>query len=78
MFVNKNNVFFYKILVISIDLLLFLCFKASEKCVNFAVMRPAETQEEAGGSREGQHSRGARRAPELQYFRRHSTYLKVM
>ncbi|XP_037531693.1 ligand of Numb protein X 2b [Nematolebias whitei] len=50
--------------------------QASEKCVNFAVMRPAETQEEAGGSREGQHSRGARRAPELQYFRRQSTYLK--
>ncbi|XP_017263853.1 ligand of Numb protein X 2b [Kryptolebias marmoratus] len=50
--------------------------QASEKCVNFAVMRPAEALEEAGGSREGQHSRAARRAPEPQYFRRQSTYLK--
>ncbi|XP_013860706.1 ligand of Numb protein X 2b [Austrofundulus limnaeus] len=50
--------------------------QGSEKCVNFAVMRPADTQEEAGGSREGQHSRGPRRAPEPQYFKRQSTYLK--
>ncbi|KAF7228476.1 ligand of Numb protein X 2b [Nothobranchius furzeri] len=50
--------------------------QVSEKCVNFAVMRPAETQEEGGGSREGQHSRGTRRAPEPQYYRRQSTYLK--
>ncbi|PWA18794.1 hypothetical protein CCH79_00005639 [Gambusia affinis] len=49
----------------------------SEKCVNFAVLRPAENPEEAGSSREGQHSRGVRRAPEPQYFRRQTTYLKV-
>uniref|UniRef100_A0A3P9NV58 Ligand of numb-protein X 2b n=1 Tax=Poecilia reticulata TaxID=8081 RepID=A0A3P9NV58_POERE len=48
----------------------------SEKCVNFAVLRPAESPEEAGGSREVQHSRGVRRAPEPQYFRRQTTYLK--
>ncbi|XP_023184608.1 ligand of Numb protein X 2-like [Xiphophorus maculatus] len=48
----------------------------SEKCVNFAVLRPAENPEEAGSSREGQHSRGVRRAPEPQYFRRQTTYLK--
>ncbi|MEQ2257148.1 hypothetical protein ILYODFUR_031596, partial [Ilyodon furcidens] len=45
----------------------------SEKCVNFAVLRPPE---EGGSSREGQHSRGVRRAPEPQYFRRQTTYLK--
>ncbi|XP_039669600.1 ligand of Numb protein X 2b isoform X2 [Perca fluviatilis] len=50
--------------------------KASEVRVNFVVMRPAETQEEGGSSREGQHSRAARRAPEMQYFRRRSTYMK--
>uniref|UniRef100_A0A3B5MBQ1 Ligand of numb-protein X 2b n=1 Tax=Xiphophorus couchianus TaxID=32473 RepID=A0A3B5MBQ1_9TELE len=49
----------------------------SEKCVNFAVLRPAENPEEAGSSREGQHSRGVKRAPEPQYFRRQTTYLKV-
>ncbi|XP_007555152.1 ligand of Numb protein X 2b [Poecilia formosa] len=48
----------------------------SEKCVNFAVLRPAESPEEAGSSREGQHGRGVRRAPEPQYFRRQTTYLK--
>lgn len=45
--------------------------------VNFVVMRPADTQEEGGSSREG-HSRAARRAPEPQYFRRRSTYMKVI
>ncbi|XP_042349234.1 ligand of Numb protein X 2b [Plectropomus leopardus] len=50
--------------------------QASEVRVNFVVMRPAETQEEAVSSREGQHSRAARRAPEPQYFRRQSTYMK--
>lgn len=50
--------------------------QASEVRVNFVVMRPADTQEEGGSSREGQHSRAARRAPEPQYFRRRSTYMK--
>uniref|UniRef100_A0A7N8YMC2 Ligand of numb-protein X 2b n=1 Tax=Mastacembelus armatus TaxID=205130 RepID=A0A7N8YMC2_9TELE len=50
--------------------------QASEVRVNFVVMRPAETPEEGGSSRDGQHSRGSRRAPETQYFRRHSTYMK--
>ncbi|XP_039975539.1 ligand of Numb protein X 2b [Xiphias gladius] len=50
--------------------------QASEVRVNFVVMRPAETQEEGGSSREGHHSRTARRAPEPQYFRRRSTYMK--
>lgn len=45
--------------------------------VNFVVMRSAETQEEGGSSREGQHSRTPRRMPEPQYFRRQSTYMKV-
>ncbi|XP_059202555.1 ligand of Numb protein X 2b isoform X1 [Centropristis striata] len=49
--------------------------QASEVRVNFVVLRPAETQEEGGSSREGQHSRAARR-PEPQYFRRRSTYMK--
>ncbi|XP_070693190.1 ligand of Numb protein X 2b [Pempheris klunzingeri] len=49
--------------------------QASEVRVNFVVMRPAESQEEGGSSREGQHSRAARR-PEPQYFRRRSTYMK--
>lgn len=40
--------------------------------MNFVVMRPAETQEEGGSSRDGR----ARR-PEPQYFRRQSTYMKV-
>ncbi|KAM9741859.1 ligand of Numb protein X 2b isoform 1-T3 [Menidia menidia] len=44
--------------------------QASEVRVNFVVMRPAETQEEGGSSR------AARRAPEPQYFRRRSTYMK--
>lgn len=51
--------------------------QGSEVRVNFVVMRAAETQEEGGSSREGQHSRAARR-PEPQYFRRHSTYVKVL
>lgn len=50
--------------------------QASEVRVNFVVMRPAETHEEGGSNREGQHSRTARRPPELQYFRRQSTYMK--
>ncbi|KAM7417460.1 hypothetical protein PAMA_017214 [Pampus argenteus] len=50
--------------------------QASEVRVNFVVMRPAEMQEEGGSSREGQHGRAARRAPEQQYFRRRSTYMK--
>ncbi|CAK6964633.1 ligand of Numb protein X 2b [Scomber scombrus] len=49
--------------------------QGSEVRVNFVVMRPAETHEEGGSSREG-HSRVARRAPEQQYFRRRSTYMK--
>ena len=51
--------------------------QASEVRVNFVVMRPAETPEDGGNSREGQHSRAARR-PEPQYFRRRSTYMKVV
>uniref|UniRef100_A0A3Q3JFX7 Ligand of numb-protein X 2b n=2 Tax=Monopterus albus TaxID=43700 RepID=A0A3Q3JFX7_MONAL len=50
--------------------------QVSEMRVNFVVMRPAETPEEGGSSREGQQSRAARRAAEQQYFRRHSTYMK--
>ncbi|XP_023277464.1 ligand of Numb protein X 2-like [Seriola lalandi dorsalis] len=50
--------------------------QASEVRVNFVVMRPSESQEEGGSSREGQHNRAARRAPEPQYFRRQSTYMK--
>ncbi|MEQ2307132.1 hypothetical protein AMECASPLE_015157 [Ameca splendens] len=50
-----------------------LIIQNSEKCVNFAVLR---LPEEGGSSREGQHSRGVRRAPEPQYFRRQTTYLK--
>ncbi|XP_075959501.1 ligand of Numb protein X 2b [Anarhichas minor] len=49
--------------------------QASEVRVNFVVMRPADAQEEGGGSREGQHSRANRR-PEPQYFRRRPTYMK--
>ncbi|XP_068182433.1 ligand of Numb protein X 2b [Antennarius striatus] len=49
--------------------------QGSEVRVNFVVMRTSEGQEEGGSSREGQHSRAARR-PEPQYFRRRSTYMK--
>nr|XP_046261576.1 ligand of Numb protein X 2b isoform X2 [Scatophagus argus] len=49
--------------------------QASEVRVNFVVMRHAETPEEGGSSRDGQHGRAARR-PEPQYFRRSSTYVK--
>uniref|UniRef100_A0A8C2ZEZ4 Ligand of numb-protein X 2b n=1 Tax=Cyclopterus lumpus TaxID=8103 RepID=A0A8C2ZEZ4_CYCLU len=48
--------------------------QASEVRVNFVVMRPADTQEEGGSGRE--HSRATRRAPEPQYFKRRSTYMK--
>ncbi|KAM6923912.1 ligand of Numb protein X 2b isoform 1-T1 [Xenentodon cancila] len=44
--------------------------QSSEVRVNFVVMRPAETLEEGGSSR------AARKAPEPQYFRRQSTYMK--
>ncbi|KAM6953164.1 ligand of Numb protein X 2b [Aplochiton taeniatus] len=54
--------------------------QASEVRVNFVVMRHTEPQEEGGGSscvgEGGQPSRTARRAPEPQYFRRRSTYMK--
>ncbi|XP_029020887.1 ligand of Numb protein X 2b isoform X2 [Betta splendens] len=49
--------------------------QASEVRVNFVVMRPAESQEDGGSGREP-HSRAARRLPEPQYYRRHSTYMK--
>ncbi|KAG7465076.1 hypothetical protein MATL_G00172460 [Megalops atlanticus] len=49
--------------------------QASEVRVNFVVMRQADLPEEGGMSGEGQ-GRGARRAPELQYFRRRSIYVK--
>ena len=45
--------------------------------MNFVVMRSTEAQEEADGGGEGRSGRGARRVPEQQYFRRHSTFLKV-
>ncbi|KAK7141380.1 hypothetical protein R3I93_015512 [Phoxinus phoxinus] len=46
--------------------------QASEMRVNFVVMRLPDLAEEGG---EGQ-SRGARRVPELQYFKRRSEYMK--
>uniref|UniRef100_A0A4W5KBQ0 Ligand of numb-protein X 2b n=1 Tax=Hucho hucho TaxID=62062 RepID=A0A4W5KBQ0_9TELE len=49
--------------------------QTSEVRVNFVVMRQPEPQEEAGSGGEGQ-GRVARRAPEPQYFRRPSTYMK--
>ncbi|XP_072293411.1 ligand of Numb protein X 2b [Eucyclogobius newberryi] len=49
--------------------------QASEVRVNFVVMRAAEDHDE-GGSREGHSARAARRAPDPQYFRRRSTYMK--
>ncbi|XP_029517860.1 ligand of Numb protein X 2b [Oncorhynchus nerka] len=49
--------------------------QASEVRVNFVVMRQPEAQEEGGSGGEGQ-GRVARRAPEPQYFRRPSTYMK--
>lgn len=54
-----------------------MCLQGSEVRVNFVVMRPAETQEEGGSGREGQHNRAGRR-PEPQFFRRRSTYTKVL
>uniref|UniRef100_A0A8C5B502 Ligand of numb-protein X 2b n=1 Tax=Gadus morhua TaxID=8049 RepID=A0A8C5B502_GADMO len=52
--------------------------QASEVRVNFVVMRSTEALEEVdgGGGGEGRSGRGSRRAPEQQYFRRHSTFLK--
>ncbi|KAK0140121.1 Ligand of Numb protein X 2 [Merluccius polli] len=57
--------------------------QASEVRVNFVVMRSTEAQEEADGAGgsprregEGRSGRAARRAPDPQYFRRHSTFLK--
>uniref|UniRef100_A0A3P9J612 Ligand of numb-protein X 2b n=1 Tax=Oryzias latipes TaxID=8090 RepID=A0A3P9J612_ORYLA len=49
--------------------------QTSEMRVNFVVMRTADTVEDGGNGREGQHTR-ARRAPDPQYFRRQSTYIK--
>ncbi|CAB1325396.1 unnamed protein product [Coregonus sp. 'balchen'] len=49
--------------------------QASEVRVNFVVMRQPQPQEEGGSGGEGQ-GRVARRAPEPQYFRRPSTYMK--
>uniref|UniRef100_A0A8C8ELZ2 Ligand of numb-protein X 2b n=1 Tax=Oncorhynchus tshawytscha TaxID=74940 RepID=A0A8C8ELZ2_ONCTS len=49
--------------------------QASEVRVNFVVMRQPEAQEEGGSGGEGL-GRVARRAPEPQYFRRPSTYMK--
>lgn len=48
-------------------------WQASEMRVNFVVMRLPDLSEEGG---EGQ-SRGARRVPEPQYFKRRSEYMKV-
>uniref|UniRef100_A0A667YKJ6 Ligand of numb-protein X 2b n=1 Tax=Myripristis murdjan TaxID=586833 RepID=A0A667YKJ6_9TELE len=50
--------------------------QASEVRVNFVVMRHTETQEDGGSSGEGPQGRASRRAPEPQYFRRRSTYMK--
>ncbi|CAN9515102.1 unnamed protein product [Ophioblennius macclurei] len=44
--------------------------QGSEVRVNFVVMRPVEASDDGGSSRSG------RRAPEPQYFRRRSTYMK--
>uniref|UniRef100_A0A672HDC2 Ligand of Numb protein X 2-like n=1 Tax=Salarias fasciatus TaxID=181472 RepID=A0A672HDC2_SALFA len=44
--------------------------QGSEVRVNFVVMRPAEAPDDGGSGR------AARRAPEPQYFRRRSTYMK--
>ncbi|KAL0974157.1 hypothetical protein UPYG_G00216400 [Umbra pygmaea] len=49
--------------------------QASEVRVNFVVMRQPDPQEDGGSGGEA-HSRGARRVPEPQFFRRHSTLLK--
>ncbi|KAJ8015676.1 hypothetical protein DPEC_G00028580 [Dallia pectoralis] len=49
--------------------------QASEVRVNFVVMRQLEPQEEGVSGGEG-YGRGVRRAPELQYFRRQSTFMK--
>ncbi|KAL4631584.1 ligand of Numb protein X 2-like isoform X3 [Arapaima gigas] len=49
--------------------------QASEMRVNFVVMRHTELPEEGGRSGDSM-SRGARRGPEPQYYRRRSTYLK--
>ncbi|XP_055782920.1 ligand of Numb protein X 2b [Salvelinus fontinalis] len=49
--------------------------QASEVRVNFVVMRQPDAQGEGGSGGEGQ-GRVARRAPEPQYFRRPSTYMK--
>uniref|UniRef100_A0A6Q2ZDC9 Ligand of numb-protein X 2b n=1 Tax=Esox lucius TaxID=8010 RepID=A0A6Q2ZDC9_ESOLU len=49
--------------------------QASEVRVNFVVMRQLEPQEEGVSGGEWQ-SRGVRRAPEPQYFRRQSSYIK--
>lgn len=46
--------------------------QASEMRVNFVVMRLPDSSEEGGDG----PSRGARKAPEPQYFRRQSTYVK--
>ncbi|XP_040030069.2 ligand of Numb protein X 2b [Gasterosteus aculeatus] len=51
--------------------------QGSEVRVNFVVMRPAaDAQEEGASSRDGPHGRANRRAPEPQYFKRRSTYVK--
>lgn len=47
--------------------------QASEVRVNFVVMRHLDAIEEGGDVQ----SRGARRVPDAQYFRRHSTFMKV-
>ncbi|KAJ8281673.1 hypothetical protein COCON_G00041920 [Conger conger] len=49
--------------------------QASEVRVNFVVMRQNEVSEEGGSSGEGP-GRGSRRVPDMQYFRRRSTYMK--
>ena len=53
-----------------------VCVQASEVRVNFVVMRHAEAVEEGGTSGEVL-VRGARRAPEPQYFKRRSIFMKV-
>ncbi|KAM8909720.1 ligand of Numb protein X 2b isoform 1-T5 [Spinachia spinachia] len=50
--------------------------QASEMRVNFVVMRPADAQDEGASSREAPHGRANRRAPEPQYFKRRSAYMK--
>lgn len=76
MLISMLRIALPEVKLISVSVL--VCIQASEVRVNFVVMRSAETQEEGGSSGgDGPQGRPARRAPEPQYFRRRSTYMKV-